>query len=105
MNWWREKKPSASAHMVGKGGAEPEPLHLFTPGWNQVRQLMRFSGSVATCWRHMNAARLFECWRLGEEIPVRDICVRRQRGMRCQENEKRCMHGELCSMQQKEMQI
>lgn len=79
-NWWREEKPSASPHMVGKGGAEPEPLHLFTPGWNQVRQLMRLSGSAPTCWRQRNVARLFECWRLGEEIPARDICVGRQEG-------------------------
>lgn len=87
-NWWREEKPSASPHMVRKGGVEPDPLHLFTPGWNQVRQLMHFSGSVATCWRHTNAARLLECWRLGEKIPARDICVRMLRGMWCQEREK-----------------
>lgn len=42
--------------MVRKGGAEPEPPHLFTPGWNQVRQLMRSLGSATTCWRQTSAA-------------------------------------------------
>ncbi|XP_021267797.1 uncharacterized protein LOC110406086 [Numida meleagris] len=55
VNWWREQQPSASPHMVGKGGADPEPPHLFTPGWNQVRQLMRSLGSAATCWRQTSA--------------------------------------------------
>lgn len=50
--WWGEEKRPASPHMVSKGGAEPEPLHPFTPGWKQVRQLMRLSDSAATCWRH-----------------------------------------------------
>lgn len=56
VNRWRKQKPSASPHMVRKGGAEPEPPHLFTPGWNQVRQLMRSLGSATTCWRQTSAA-------------------------------------------------
>lgn len=87
VNWWREEKPSASPHTVGEGGAEPEPPDLFTPGWNQVRQLMPSSGSAATCWRQTSPAHPPRA--LGGGIPARDIRGRRQRGTHCQGNQNR----------------
>lgn len=98
-NWWREEKPSASPHTAGEGGAEPEPPDLFTPGWNQVRQLMPSSGSAATCWRQTSPARPPECWE--EESQPETYVGEGREGHTARETKTR----ELCSVQGEERQL